>query len=558
MARTDKAPYMQHCLDLSTELMWVADRTSLVRVNTVFERTFGYQQLELHSRPWLDLVHPADREGVSATLRMPPTSEDAENRIEFEARFRCKDGSYRRIGWTAAEHDGLLYATGREPNNDRQGPDWSSEAQCLIRDSHLRIRALAEQQEALRRLATQVARGVSPHVVFATAAKEIAQCLKVCRAAVFRYDLQDTANAAVLVGTHASYTEFEVHQSPFTARLALDGDNLTTRVLRSGRPARMDSDDAATGMAAAHLRELGLRSAVGAPIVVDGRVWGLVVVGSPLPQAHAPDTEARIGDFADLVGIAIANAAARSDLLASRKRIVAAADNARRSFERDLHDGAQQQLVSLALRLRMAEGSVPQELADLKAQLSGAISELCGITHELRELSHGLHPAILSSGGLGPALKNLARRSTVPVVLELAAECRMPDPVEVAAYYIAAEALTNAAKHACASEVVMRVSVADDNLCLAIADDGIGGADCRNGSGLIGLIDRVEAVGGHIQIDSPPGRGTSLTVTLPLMPSGHEPYHTPHEPYHTPHEPYRTPHEPYPTPHEPYRTPSFR
>jgi signal transduction histidine kinase len=397
---------------------------------------------------------------------------------------------------------------------ERQELDWSSEAQCLTRHSHQRIRALAEQQESLRRVATLVARAASPEAVFAVATREIAQCLNVCRAAVFRYS---TGNTVVIAGAHASYTDFEVHQPPFAARLTLDGEDIATRVLHTGRPARMDGDHPTTGSTAAHLRELGLRTAVGVPIVVDGAVWGLLMVASPLSQPLAPDTEARIGDFADLIGMAVSNAAARAELIASRKRIVAASDNARRRFERDLHDGAQQRLVSLALQLRMAEASVPPELHDLTAHLSQAVSDLCGITQDLRELSHGLHPAVLSSGGLGPALRNLARRSTVPVNLEIAVDYRLPDCVEVAAYYIAAESLTNAAKHAHASEVTMRLHTADDNLVLVITDDGVGGANCRNGSGLIGLIDRVEAVGGHLHVDSPPGHGTSLNVTIPLV-----------------------------------------
>jgi signal transduction histidine kinase len=277
----------------------------------------------------------------------------------------------------------------------------------------------------------------------------------------------------------------------------------------------MDSH-AASGTAAVQMRERGIRTTVGVPILVDGRLWGLIIVGSPRPQPLPPDTEARIGDFADLVAIAIANAAARAEVIASRARIVAAADNVRRRFERDLHDGAQQRLVSLALQLGAAEALVPTGLPLLKAELEQAVSHLNDISHEVREISHGLHPAILSTGGLGAALKTLARRSPIPVAVDLTLHHRLPDSAEVAAYYIVAEALTNATKHARASELKVRATADGDQLFLAISDDGIGGANPGKGSGLIGLIDRVEALGGHLQIHSPPGQGTSLNVTIPL------------------------------------------
>jgi signal transduction histidine kinase len=278
----------------------------------------------------------------------------------------------------------------------------------------------------------------------------------------------------------------------------------------------MDSHDDAPGTHAAQIRELGIRSAVGVPIVVDSRLWGAAIVGSSAPEPLQPDTEARIGDFADLVATAIANAATRAELIASRARIVAAADDARRRLERDLHDGAQQRLVSLGLQTRLAEASVPPQLDGLKSQLAQIISGLTDVSVDLQEISRGIHPAILSKGGLGPTLKTLARRSIVPVTLDLAIDRRLPDSVEVGAYYIVAEALTNAAKHARASQVEVCADSGDDNLHLSICDDGIGGADMSTGSGLIGLKDRAEALGGRLAITSPAGSGTSLQVTIPL------------------------------------------
>jgi signal transduction histidine kinase len=296
----------------------------------------------------------------------------------------------------------------------------------------------------------------------------------------------------------------------------LEGDNVAAKVLRTGGPVRMDSHETASGLHAARIREIGVRSAVGVPIIVDERVWGAAVIGSLAPEPLPPDTEARISDFADLVATAIANAATRAELTASRARIVAAADDARRRIERDLHDGAQQRLVSLGLEMRTAEASVPPELHSFKEHISHLVTGLAGVSEDLQEISRGIHPAILSKGGLGPALKTLGRRSTVPVELDLAVDRRLPESAEVAAYYVVAEALTNAAKHARASQVTVRAEAGDANLHLAIQDDGIGGADSAMGSGLTGLIDRVEAIGGKMAVSSPPGSGTSLLVEIPV------------------------------------------
>jgi signal transduction histidine kinase len=296
------------------------------------------------------------------------------------------------------------------------------------------------------------------------------------------------------------------------------GDNIATRVFRTGCPARLEGVEFqnSPGSVAAWLRTTGLRSTVAVPIIVDERVWGMAALGSLRPEPMPPDTEARMSDFADLVATAIANAATRADLIASRARIVAAADDGRRRLERDLHDGAQQRLVALGLQVRLAEASVPPDGHVLGEQLGDIASGLTGVMADLQEISRGIHPAILSKGGLGPALKTLARRSAVPVTLKLAIDQHLPDSVEVGAYYVVSEALTNAAKHARASHVAVHARAKDGVLSLSIGDDGIGGADFGKGSGLIGLRDRVEALGGRIWITSPAGSGTSLEATIPL------------------------------------------
>jgi signal transduction histidine kinase len=369
---------------------------------------------------------------------------------------------------------------------------------------------LADQQAALRRVATLVARGVSPAEVFSAVAKELARVLAVQNAAIWRYE---SDGAATLL---AASDEPGAKKMPAGDRFTLEGDNVAARVLHTGHPARMDSLDEAAGSAAARMRELGIRSAVGAPIIVGGHLWGAAIAGTLRPESLPPDTETRVGDFTDLVATAIANAQTHAELTASRTRIVAAADDTRRRIERDLHDGAQQRLVSLGLEMRSTEASVPAELHAFKGQLSHLATGLAGVAEDLQEIARGIHPAILSKGGLGPALKTLARRSAVPVELDLHLDRQLPDSVEVGAYYVVAEALTNAAKHARASHVTVSVACADAILHLSIQDDGIGGADSANGSGLVGLSDRLAALGGKMTISSQPGRGTSLAVKIPL------------------------------------------
>jgi signal transduction histidine kinase len=372
------------------------------------------------------------------------------------------------------------------------------------------LSVLARQQAALRRVATLVARGVSQAEVFSAVAEEMAGCLKVGNAEVLRFEEDGAA-----IDVAASYAEPGVPHLSVGERLTTEGDNLAATVSRTRQSARMDSWEDAAGPIAQRVRELGVRSRIGAPIVVDERLWGIAVVATTEPEPLPPDTEARIVEFAELVATAIAAATTRAELIASRARIVAAADHARRRLERDIHDGAQQRLVSLGLKLRLTEESVPPERVDLKSMLSEAVSGLTDVFQELQELSRGIHPAILATGGLPAAFKTLARRSSVPVKLDVAIPQRLPDSIEVAAYYVVAEALTNAAKHAQASEVRIRARTTGGSLNLLISDDGIGGADSSKGSGLIGLKDRIEVLGGRMQVESPPGVGTALDITIP-------------------------------------------
>jgi signal transduction histidine kinase len=303
---------------------------------------------------------------------------------------------------------------------------------------------------------------------------------------------------------------------PIGDRVSLEGQSVTAMVFEAQLPVRMDSYLDATGPMAATLRKAGVRSSIGCPIIVGGRLWGAMVAVTSQPEPMPVGAEFRLAEFTELVATAISNAQARAELAASRARLVGAADQTRQRIERDLHDGIQQRLVSLSLDLHGAEAILPGGFDDVHAELSRVGEGLVDILGELREISRGIHPAILSEGGLKPALKALARRSPVPVELDVRTDRRLPERVEVAAYYCVSEALTNAAKHGQASVVHIKVEPTDGLVRLSIRDDGVGGADPGRGSGLIGLEDRVEAVGGKLEITSPPGSGTSLLVTLPV------------------------------------------
>jgi signal transduction histidine kinase len=246
-----------------------------------------------------------------------------------------------------------------------------------------------------------------------------------------------------------------------------------------------------------------------------------MIVSTQQEQPLPPETEVRLVGFTELVATAIANAEVQTALAASRARVVAAADAARRRIERDLHDGAQQRLVSLILRVRgTARDVISSGAAEVAEQLDDVAAELDNVLGELRELARGLHPAALANGGLSPALKTLAHRSAIPVQLDLRIAGRLPEPIELAAYYVVAETLTNAAKHADATLVVVTATAGQERLRIVIVDDGRGGADLTNGSGLVGLSDRVEALGGQLVVTSPSGVGTTVEAMLPFVTPG--------------------------------------
>jgi PAS domain S-box-containing protein len=373
------------------------------------------------------------------------------------------------------------------------------------------LRGLAHEQAALRRVATLVAKGTDAAAVFNAVCAETGELMGATTVNLARFT-PDGFNL-----TMAGWSLRDTHV-PTGTRLPLSGDTINGLIQRTVAPARFDSYEESSSQLAAVIRQRGIRSEIGAPVLVEGELWGALIAGTDRDEVLPPGAELRVARFAELVATAVSNATTRSELIASRARIVAAADEARRRLERDLHDGTQQRLVTLAVDLQAARASIPADQQEVRSNLERIENETDTILDELRELSRGLHPALLSQGGLGPALKALARRSPIKVNLDARLNRRPPESIETAVYYVISEALTNAAKHSQASVITVTLTTVSDVLRATIEDDGIGGAETSAGSGLIGLIDRIEALGGRLALDSPPGRGTTIGIELPLAP----------------------------------------
>jgi signal transduction histidine kinase len=434
---------------------------------------------------------------------------------EAEGWIAC-DGSRRRIdvdadGVTVVERRGQkIAALMHDPERGPHGLTTTMrDAIALSLENErlqLALRGRLEEQQALRRVATAVARQHAAEEVFDLVTREVARHLDADAAMMARYDgpgvatvLSDWAAAGLQVFPTGRQVEFS-------------GPTALAKIQATPVPTRVDSYEDMPGDYPAELRELGVRAAVAAPVTVDGRLWGVVAAAS-IGAPFTSDTEARLGAFAELVGQAIANVDARQQLTASRKRIVEAADDARRRIERDLHDGAQQRLVALALSLRMVGKAAEPRTA---AAIDGCIRELNTALDELRELARGIHPVVLTERGLEPALEALASRSPVPVRVKAELHERLPPAQEAALYYVAAEALTNVAKHSRAGATDVLVAQPDGWAELTVSDDGVGGAAVGDGSGLRGLADRLDALGGRISVDSAPGAGTTVRARVPV------------------------------------------
>jgi PAS domain S-box-containing protein len=463
-------------------------RGDIVEVNAATERTFGYRADELIGRELAAVMIPPDlREAHRRALnRYIETGQSRVINHPIELRGMRADGSEFpvELAITRPELPGPpLFCGYLRDVTDRHRADEA-------------LRRLLAEQAALRRVATAVAAETDPTALFSLVTEEVGRLLGAQTSNMVRYDGE--GGAYVVGGWNAE----GVRSVPVGDHVTFDGDTVAARVWRTGLPARVDSYDGISGEMAATLRDLGFRCAVAAPVTLGGRLWGAMIVSSVHPEPFPRGAEQRLADFAELAAQALANAEARQQLAASRARIVEAGDAERRRLERNLHDGAQQRLVSLALNLRLAARACDPDDERSREAFERAGEELAQALEELRELARGIHPAVLSDRGLEPAIQALAAK-------------RLPEPVEAAAYYVVAEALTNAAKHANASEVSVRIACANGSAHIEVADDGVGGAGTDGGSGLRGLADRVEALGGHLRLDSPIGSGTTVRAEIP-------------------------------------------
>jgi signal transduction histidine kinase len=374
------------------------------------------------------------------------------------------------------------------------------------------LEELVREHAALRRVATLVAREPTPAVVFAAVTRETGELLGAQRTTLLRVESPEWARVV------AAWSDGEAPPVPVGHRGAIDpGRGILGSMLECPRPVRIEDFDEVGGAVAALMRDLAIRGAAAGPILLGGRLWGALSATWPDPALMPLGAEDRVAAFAELVALAVENAETREELAASRARLVEAADEARRRIERDLHDGAQQRLVAAALELTLLEQRLDRDPAAARSVLVRAREHLDHGLGELRDLARGIHPAVLTERGLEAAVVALVQRAPVPVDLEIEVRERLDAGIEAAAYFVVSEALTNVAKYAEAETVSVDVRSAGGSLLLTIADDGIGGAELGRGSGLRGLVDRVQAVGGTLDVRSPPGRGTRLSIQLPTQ-----------------------------------------
>jgi PAS domain S-box-containing protein len=498
--------------ETTMSLVCVLDQDArILFFNDACERVTGFSRGEVVGRDARDFVIPPEEaETFKEVLDYIWSTGLSSPQV---GHWLTKDGKRKLIAWSnrlmPSENGGpaLLVTSGTDLSVPDGGDEGALEGGPEAKLAE--VGRLAQEQRARRRVAALVASEASPERVFTAVSEEAARVLEVNASAVFRYEGDDTAT---IVGRHSrAGTAHDVFQ--LGMRLPASEDTGIGQVLRTGAPARVHDYTERPGEIADNMRQMRYRSSVSAPIVVAGILWGAVGIASaePLPV----DTEARLGAFCELVSLAVASAQARADLSASRARLVKAGDEQRRKLERNLHDGAQQRLVSLALTIRLARRQLESESDATAASLERAAKELDLALEELRELARGLHPAALTEQGLGPALTGVANR--LPIEVDVSApDERLPENIEATVYYIVSEALTNVVKHAQATKAKVDMTLAADVLRFEITDDGRGGADPSAGSGILGLRDRAEAVGGTLFVVSPPGKGTVVTAQLPL------------------------------------------
>jgi PAS domain S-box-containing protein len=491
----------------------------------VVGRSESLRSLPLGSRQDLDesiVAGEVYRTGRAARIDLRRDDVREANRLSQMARHVLAMGFFSIVGApivVEGELWGLLTASSSHttlpPNTEKRVESFAelvataianAESRAELAASEARARELAREQAALQRVATLVAQGASSDELFSAVADEVAGIIDIPVVAVNRYEADGTFTILGIAGD----TNFTVG-----SRWPVE-DGIAEKILATGRPARKDDYSAMPGQLGEAAREELLVSTVGVPIVVEGSTWGFMVAAAKPGQPIAADTATRLARFTELVATAVSNATTRAELVASRARIVVAGDEARRRIERNLHDGTQQRLIALGLDVQTMRDSIPSDRQEAQSGLERITRELEAVLEDVRELSHGLHPALLSQGGLRPALRALARRSPIPVKLEVSVSERPSESAETAVYYVISEALANAAKHARASEISVVLTTSGSEIRAIIEDDGSGGAEASAGSGLVGLIDRIEALGGRFALDSPAGHGTKISIEMPL------------------------------------------
>jgi PAS domain S-box-containing protein len=477
---------------LSPDLITVADFDGhFTRVNPAVEQILGYTDEEFLGRPYLDLVHPDDRERTAAEAA---AIGQGKTTLSFENRFVGKDGSPRVLEWTSTPvvEDGLMYGMARDVTERRQ--------------AETELERLVDEQAALRRVATLVARGVPAAEVFSAVAEELERLFDAQTTGIARLE----PDGMITIVAHSGSAS---ERLPVGSRLKPESGMAVAKVIRTGRSARVDDYGHGPESIGPVMQRLGIRCSVAVPIMVEGSLWGSM--GAATEHERFPaDTEQRMAEFTELLGTAISSIQARSDLASSRARIVAAADEERRRVVRDLHDGAQQRLVHSIITLQLAHRALDPNQEPASELLSEALEEAEHANVELRELAHGILPAVLTRGGLGAAVGALASRTPVPVEVDVSVD-RLPAAVEATAYFVVAEALTNVAKHANASGASARAHVGNGTLQVQVRDNGVGGAR-PDGSGLVGLADRLAVLDGQLRVESPADGGTLVAAEIPL------------------------------------------
>jgi PAS domain S-box-containing protein len=493
--------YMEAVTDATPSLLCRISSEGRLAVdgqNASMQAFTGYTEQDVAGRLfWEAYSAPEDAEAVEQAIAAAAAGNDPG---ELETQWVTRDGLRKHVAWTctplpARETD--LWGTTTAPHLLISGTDVTER------------RRREDEQAALSRVAVAVASERRAEEVFHTVTREVGQLLGATRADMIRFDGQ--RDEALIVGVwgrdHTDETELGRWMTPVQG-------GPTRAVWESGETMRFEPDGPVSERLRGRLLSMGITSTVVAPVSLSGRVWGAISVW--VNEGRLPlETEERIARFTALVATALANTEAREELVASRARIVEAGDAERRRLERNLHDGAQQRLVSLSLSLRLAQAKLATDAHAADEILSGASVELALALEELRELARGIHPAVLTDRGLGPALESLADRTPIPVEFDRLPEDRLPPPVEAAAFYVVSEALANVAKYADASSVSVSVAQEDGYAVVEVADNGVGGADPTGGSGLRGLSDRVAALEGRLAIVSPPGAGTRIRAEIP-------------------------------------------